>query len=66
VHAGPAIDAVLGSKCDDLARAVSLFTLLHAHDALVILRNSLRVPKLLYTLRTAKKAFPSSSLPSWI
>jgi len=54
VHSGPAVDAILESKCEDLARAVSRLALLHAHDALVILRNSLRVPKLLYTLRTAE------------
>jgi len=49
VHSGPAVDAVLESKCEDLARAVSRLALLHAHDALVILRSSLSVPKLLYT-----------------
>ena len=38
--------------------------LLHSHDALVLLRNSLAMPKLLYTLQT----FPCSDncSPSWI
>ena len=53
VQSGPAVDAALETKCADLSRAVSRLYLLHAHDALVILRNSLSVPKLLYTLRTA-------------
>jgi len=54
VQSGRAVDAALAVKCADLTRAVSRLSLLHAHDALVILRNSLSVPKLLYTLRTAK------------
>jgi len=54
VHSGPAENAVLESKCEDLARAVSRLALLHAHDALVILRNSLSVPKLRYLLQTAE------------
>jgi len=54
VQPGPAVDVALEAKCADLTRAVSRLSLLHAHDALVILRNSLSVPKLLYTLRTAK------------
>jgi len=53
VQSGRAVDAALEIKCADLTRAVSRLSLLHAHDALVILRNSLSVPKLLYTLRTA-------------
>jgi len=44
VHFGSAVDAVLESKCEDMARAVSRLALLHVHDALVILRNSLSVP----------------------
>jgi len=54
VDYGPAVDAVLESKCEDLARAVSRMALLHVNDALVILNNSLSVQKLLYTLQTAK------------
>ena len=54
VQSGRAVDAALEVKCADLNRAVSRLSLLYAHDALVILRNSLSVPKLLYTLRTAK------------
>ena len=32
---------------------IEQLSLLHAHDALVILKNSLAMPKLLYTLRTS-------------
>ena len=40
-------------KIDDLSRAIERLTLLQAHDALVILKNSLAIPKLLYLLRTS-------------
>jgi len=43
VHSGPAVDADLKSKCADLARSVSRLALLHAHDALVILRNCVNI-----------------------
>ena len=42
------------SKIDDLSRAIDRLKLLHAHDALVILKNSLAIPKLLYLLRTSE------------
>ena len=38
---------------DDLSRAIERVTLLQVHDALVILKNSLAIPKLLYLLRTS-------------
>ena len=49
---GPAVDCALQHKVDDLQRAVDRLARLHSHDALMLLRNSLAMPKLLYTLRT--------------
>lgn len=51
---GPAVDKALNSKVDELERAIQRLSLLHAHDALVLLKNSLSMPKLLYLLRTAE------------
>ena len=53
VMKGRAIDRALQNKVCDLERAIDRLKLLPAHDALVLLRNSLAVPKLLYTLRTS-------------
>ena len=53
ISVGPAMDAHLAARCTDLARAGDRLKLLQAHDALVILKNSLSAPKLLYTLRTS-------------
>ena len=50
---GPAVDKVIDTKANDLERAITRLSLLHTHDALVLLRNSLSVPKLLYNMRTA-------------
>ena len=50
---GPAMDYLLAAKCDNLDRAVGRLPLLSAHDSLLILKNSLSSPKLLYTLRTS-------------
>ena len=50
---GSAQDAAIKHKIDDLSRAIERLTLLQAHDALVILKNSLAIPKLLYLLRTS-------------
>ena len=50
---GSAIDQALEEKINDLTRAISRLRMLQAHDALVILRVSLSIPKLMYTLRTA-------------
>src|SRR6218665_491199 len=50
---GPAVDMVLNKKVEDLERAVGRLSMLHSHDALILLRNGLSVPKLLYTMRTA-------------
>ena len=48
---GPAQDAALRHKIDQLENALK--RLIHSHDTLVLLKNSLSMPKLLYTLRTA-------------
>ena len=52
---GSAQDAAIKHKIDDLSRAIERPTLvlLQAHDALVILKKSLAIPKLLYLLRTS-------------
>jgi hypothetical protein len=61
VMPGSAIDQALEQKTDDLKRAISRLSTLQAHDALVILRISLSIPKLMYTLRTAS-CYDSSRL----
>ena len=53
VMAGSAVDRALEQKTNELKKAISRLSTLHAHDALVILRISLSIPKLMYTLRTA-------------
>ena len=42
---GPALDKALKTKVEDLDRAVSRLKLLQAHDALVLLKNSLSMPR---------------------
>ena len=51
---GRAQDAAIQQKIDDLKRAIDRLSHLQAHDALVILKNSLAMPKLLYLLRTSE------------
>jgi len=46
---GKAQDKAIQDKIDDLIRAVECLKHLQAHDALVILKNSLAIPKLLRT-----------------
>ena len=53
LSAGPVMTECLTFRCDDLSRAMDRLKLISAHDALVLLRNSLSAPKLLYTLRAA-------------
>ena len=53
VMAGSAVNRALEQKTNDLKKAIFRLSTLHAHDALVILRISLSIPKLMYTLRTA-------------
>ena len=50
---GEVLDRVLSSKVASLSRAADRLKLLHAHDALLILKNSLSAPKLTYLLRTS-------------
>jgi len=50
---GSAMSDCLQACRDDLTRAVKRLKLVQAHDALVLLKNSLSAPKLLYTLRSA-------------
>ena len=47
------LDKALGTKVDDLERAIGRIKLLRANDALVLLKNSISIPKLLYLLRTS-------------
>ena len=51
---GKAQDKAIQDKIDDLTRAVERLKHLQAHDTLVILKNSLAIPKLLYLLRTSQ------------
>ena len=48
---GGAMDAVWDKHKTSLERAASRLALLNAHDALVILKNALSMPKLLFHLR---------------
>ena len=50
---GQAMNSMLTSRCEDLARAVSRLKLLTAHDALILLRASFSAPKLMHTLRAS-------------
>ena len=53
ISRGHAMDKVLTGNVDDLDRAISRLKYLQAHDALVLLKNSISMPRLLYTLRTS-------------
>ena len=48
---GSAMSQILEARCSDLTRSLDRFHLISAHDGLVILKNSISAPKLLYTLR---------------
>jgi len=50
---GTAMADCLLTCCADLARVVDRLKLISSHNALVLLKNSLRDPKLLHTLRSA-------------
>ena len=50
---GPAVDKEPANKISELVRAIGRLSLLHAHDALFLLRNALAMPMLLCILRTA-------------
>ena len=47
VFKGPAQDAAITHKIVQLKRALGRLSLVHSHDALVLLKNSLSMPKLL-------------------
>ena len=51
---GRAVDKALKEKTEKLEKVMSRLYLLQSHDALNLLRNSVSVPKLLYTLRTSE------------
>jgi hypothetical protein len=48
---GQVLTECLTARCNDLCRAIKRLKLISAHDALVLLKNSLSAPKLQYTLR---------------
>ena len=48
-----AVDEELQTKVDELQRAINRLKLLRSRDALVLLKNSINIPKLLYLLRTS-------------
>ena len=48
-----ALDEALQIKVDELYKAINRFKLFRAHDALVLLKNIISIPKLLYLLRTS-------------
>jgi hypothetical protein len=48
---GTRLDEILDVKVGDLKRAAGRLHLLHSHDALLILKNALSAPKVLYLLR---------------
>ena len=53
VMAGEAVHRALREKKTALEQAISRLSLLPAHDALCLLKNSIAMPKLLYTLRSS-------------
>jgi len=53
VFKGSAQDAVITHKIDQLKRVLERLSFVHSHDALVLLKNSLSMTKLLYLLQTA-------------
>ena len=50
---GTAMDAILEKKCSELRYAISRFSLITAHDALLILKNAMGACKLLYIMRAS-------------
>ena len=48
-----AMNRILQDKIDDLERAIKRLALLHEHNALCLLKNSMAMPKPLYDLRTS-------------
>ena len=50
---GPATDNYIREMCVELNIGITKLSMLQAHDAMIILKNSLSSPKLMYILRTA-------------
>jgi len=50
---GKGQDTAITREIEELDSAMKRLTLLHMHDALTLLKNSLTMPKVLYLLRTA-------------
>ena len=50
---GKAQDQAIQRKIEELKMVITRLSLLQSHDVLVLLKNSLSLPKLLYLLRTA-------------
>ena len=48
---GRALDKALSSRCSDLCIAIGRLTVLPSHDALILLRSSFSVSRLMHTLR---------------
>ena len=48
---GRALDKALSSRCSDLRIAIGRLKVLPSHDALILLRSSFSVPRLMHTLR---------------
>ena len=46
-----AFDKALSSRCSDLRIAIGRLQVLQSHDALILLRSSFSVPRLMHTLR---------------
>ena len=46
ITTGAALDKILETKTDDLAKEIQRLSYLHAHDALTLIRHSVSVPKL--------------------
>jgi len=53
IFKGSAQDTVLKQKVEQLRKALERLSFVHSHDALVLLKNSVSMPKLLYFLRTS-------------
>ena len=50
---GRAVDKSIQKKIKDLDTVITRLEMLHPHDSFTLLRSSLSIPKLLYTLRTS-------------
>ena len=53
ILAGRTVDAALKEKTAILDKSINRLSLLPSHDVLYLLKNSIRMPKMLYILRTS-------------